>query len=102
MTQKLARATGISLLSRIGVTEVYGVANWVLFAPLLLFSVVAFCAMLDRAGQLSLPVVWAFSALLLSMLPLLFGRWGLRDSFFVSESYLVSLGLFLLGLGALF
>ncbi len=93
---------GISLLSGSGVIEVYGVANWVLFAPLLLFSIAACCAMLDRAGQLSMPMVWAVSALLLCALPLLFGRWGVKGSFFVSESYLVSLAIFLLSLGLLF
>jgi hypothetical protein len=93
---------GISRLSGVGVMEVYGVANWILFAPLLLFCVAATCAMLDRAGQLSAPLVWGITALLLATLPFLFRQWALFDSFFVSESYLVSLGLFLLGLGLLF
>lgn len=92
---------GLSRLSGTGVIEVYGVGTWVLFAPLLLFCVAACCVMLDRAGQLSIPLVWGSAAVLLSILPLLLGRWALYDSYFVSESYLVSLGIFLLGLGLL-
>ncbi len=93
---------GISLLSGIGVLEIYGVASWVLFAPLLIFSVVAFCGMLDRQEQLPIPIVWGLTSVLLALLPFLLGRWAVGDSFFVSESYLVSLGLFMLGLGLLF
>jgi len=90
---------GISRLSGTGVIEVYGVATWVLFAPLLLFCVAACVAMFDRAGQLSLQLVWTSAALLLVALPLL-GDWQ-WDSYFVSESYLVSLSVFVLGLGLL-
>lgn len=92
----------ISLLSGLGVIEVYGVANWVLFAPLLIFSVVAFCVMVDRDGQLKLPLLWVVVCLLLVATPFLFYRWAIWDSFFVSESYLVSLGLFILGLSLLY
>jgi hypothetical protein len=91
----------ISLLSGIGVVEVYGVAPWVLFAPLLIYCVATCCAMLDHHAELSIPLVWGFTALLLSMLPFLFSSWAVWSSFFTSESYLVSLSLFLLSLGLL-
>lgn len=92
---------GISLLSGVGVIEVYGVANWVFFAPILIFSIAALSAMLDRSRQLPLPLVWGLTAVLLVLMPFLFGEWAVWDSFFVSESYLVSLGPFVLGLAVL-
>ncbi|MCI5114374.1 MAG: hypothetical protein D3921_07270 [Candidatus Electrothrix sp. AW1] len=92
----------VSLLSHKGVVEVYGVANWVLFAPLLIFSITVFCAMLDRSSRLALPLLWGVTSVLLTVMPFLFRRWSVWNSFFVSESYLVSLGLFLLGSGLLY
>jgi hypothetical protein len=92
----------ISSLSGTGVIDVYGVANWVFFAPLLIFSVSALCCMLDKNEQLSLPWIWCVVCLLLVVMPFLFGRWALWDSYFVSESYLVSLGLFVLGMSLLY
>lgn len=92
----------VSILSGCNVLEVYGVAPLVLFSPLLIFSVTASSAMLDQSEQLSLPIAWGLTALLLSILPWLFSPWAVWDSFFVSESYLVSLGVFVLGLGLLF
>lgn len=93
---------GISRLSGTGVFEVYGIAPWIFFAPLLIFSVSASCAMVDRAGLASLPVLWGATCVVLNVSPMLLGRWCAWDSYFVSESYLVSLGLFLLGLALLF
>ena len=94
----------ISLLSGRGVIEVYGVATWVMFAPLLIFSIVAFCATLNRTESVPLPflLVFGLTSVLLFLVPFLLWRWGLWDSFFVSESYLVSLGLFMFGLALLF
>jgi hypothetical protein len=92
----------ISFLSGISVIETYGVASWVLFAPLLIFCVVACCAMIDRSQYLALPLVWGFAALLLTILPYFFNKWAVWDSFYVSESYLVSLGIFLLSFAILF
>lgn len=92
----------ISILSGCSVLEVYGVAPFVLFSPLLIFAVTASSAMLDQDERLSLPISWGLTALLLFILPWLFSPWALWDSFFVSESYLVSLGVFVLGLGLLF
>ena len=92
----------VSVLSGRAVVEVYGVASWVLFAPLLIFSIAALCAMLDRTGLWPLPLVWGLTALLLAAMPFLASRWAVWDSYFISESYLVSLGLFLLGQGLLY
>jgi hypothetical protein len=92
----------VSLISGLGVIEVYGVATWVLFAPLLIFAVSALCCMLDQTELLPLHLVWGLVAGLLVVMPFLFGRWALDDSYFVSESYLISLGLFVLGMALLF
>ena len=92
----------ISFLSGISVIETYGIASWVLFAPLLIFCVVACCVMIDRSQNLAIPLVWGFAALLLTILPYIFNKWAVWDSFYVSESYLVSLGIFLLSFAILF
>jgi len=93
---------GISLLSGVGVIEVYGVANWVFFAPILIFTIVICSAMLHKTNQLNMPLAWGITCLLLIASPRLLQPWGVWDSFFVSESYLVSLGLFLVGFPLLF
>lgn len=97
-----ALMAGISLFSNMGVIEVYGVANSVLFAPILIFSITAFCGKLDRTHQLPLPRVWAVGCLALVVMPFLFSRWAVSPSYFVSESYLVALSMLMLGLALLF
>lgn len=92
----------ISMTSGLAVIEVYGVANSVLFAPILIFSVAAICGKLDRAHELSIPVVWMLTAVVMVACPFLLGRWALWGSFLVSESYLVALTLLTLGLALLF
>ncbi len=93
----------ISILAGAGVLEVYGVASWVFFSPLLIFCIVAFCAMLDLDDdRTKAPLAWLFVCVLLVLAPSLFGRWALGNAFFGSESYLVSLGLFQFGLALLF
>ncbi|WP_417914060.1 hypothetical protein [Candidatus Electronema sp. JM] len=89
----------ISLLSGASVLETYGVANPLLLAPLLIFSVTACCATLDRSRHLSLPLLWGTVVMLLAALPVLFGWWMiLQRPFFISESYVFSLSLFSLSL----
>lgn len=92
----------ISILSGCSVLEVYGVAPLVLFSPILIFSITALSAMFDQDQRLPLPIAWGVTALLLSILPWLFSAWALWGSFFISESYLISLGIFVLGLALLF
>ena len=93
----------ISLLSGNSVLDVYGVANWILFAPILIFCVVIFCVILEKKrGGINIALLWGVVCLILLIFPRFFGRWGLWSSFFTSESYLISLGLFLLALLLLF
>jgi hypothetical protein len=87
----------ISLISGVGVVEVYGVANHVLFAPFLIFSITAFCTITSRANHISIPLLWGISSLLLATISFLFWRWVIQRTFFISESYVVSLALFVLG-----
>jgi hypothetical protein len=94
---------GISLLSCAGVLEVYGAANPMLFASLLIFSVTACCVMLDSSRRLSPPLLWGGVCALLALMPIVFGRWGiLQRPFFISESYVLSLSLFTLGFALLY
>jgi len=88
----------VSLVSRAPVIEVYGVASWVLFAPLLIFAASASCLMLDSRVRLDASKVWCSVCLILALAPLFLGRWAVWDSYFVSESYLVALSLFLLAI----
>ena len=92
----------ISILSGASVFEVYGVAPWVLFAPILIFSVVACCQMLNANGWTNIPLAWGLVCVFFVLAPWLLNRWAFWNSFLVSESYLVSLGLFLVGLPLLF
>jgi len=92
----------ISLLSGVGVIEVYGIANWVFFAPILIFTVVVCSAGLYKTSQLNMPLIWGITCLLLVASPRLLWPWAVQDSFFISESYLVSLGLFLVSFPLLF
>jgi hypothetical protein len=62
----------ISLLSGIGVIEVYGVANWILFAPVLTFCVVACSAMISSTPRSKIPIIWGIACCLLAIIPFLF------------------------------
>jgi hypothetical protein len=42
----------ISLISGVSAVEVYGVANHILFAPFLIFSITAFCTITSRASNI--------------------------------------------------
>ncbi len=86
-----------SRISGIGVIEVYGVVNWVLFAPILIFCISATCVALSRDKPDVVQLAWGLAAICLATAPFLLRRWAIWDSFFVSESYLVSLGLFVAG-----
>jgi hypothetical protein len=92
----------VSVVSRAPVIEVYGVAIWVLFAPLLIFSASASCFMLAGPTRLDPAKVWYSVCLLLVLASLALDRWAVWNSFFISESYLVSLTLFLLAMPLLF
>jgi hypothetical protein len=100
-TFSIALFGAISGLSGQGVLECYGVANWVLFVPIAIFSIVFFVAMLDRGDRVNLPILWMLLCLMLIMIPVLFSRWSL-DFFFTAESQTVGIGLLLLGSALLF
>jgi hypothetical protein len=86
----------ISLISGAPVIEAYGVATSVLFAPLLVFAT-ASCGIMQSTDHRISPVgTWVTVCVLLTLAPAVFGPWALWDSYFASESYLVSLILFLL------
>lgn len=92
----------ISGLSGVNVIEVYGVAPWVFFAPILIFGVVAVCCALDKNSSNSIPITWSTACFILAFFPFVLDRWIVWDSFFVSESYLTSLGLLLVATPILF
>jgi hypothetical protein len=89
-----------SRLSGVSVIEVYGVANWVLFAPLLILCLTTMASLLGHDDESWPALPWSLAALMLAATPYLLSRWQSWDSLFVfvSESYLVSLGLFVAGL----
>ncbi len=93
---------GLSRLSGCGTLEVYGVVRPVLFIPILVFSVVACGTMLEREGRLSVPIAWSLVCILLVGAPVLLSPWLFWNIYLISGSYMVSLGLFLLGLPLLF
>ncbi|MCW5205739.1 hypothetical protein VU08_02240 [Desulfobulbus sp. F5] len=74
----------ISLISGIGVVEVYGVANHILLAPFLIFSITAFCTITSRVNHISIPLLWGISFLLIATIPFLFWRWAIQNTFFMS------------------
>lgn len=81
---------GISLISGVGVFEVYGIANYVLFSVLLIFGLVAHISLLTPADskRKNIPLYWTSCALLITLT--IYYTYGHP---FVSESHLVSLGL---------
>lgn len=92
---------GISRLSGYSVLEVYGVAPWALFAPVLFLTLATVSRALDSTDKITPSYVWGCCAVVLGTMPFLLGRWGVSNSYLISESYLVSLGLLLAGLPVL-
>ena len=92
----------ISDLSWSPVLEVYGVAPWVLFAPLVIFAIVTCSLMLDEARRADVRLAWGFVSLVLVVAPDVLLPLGFFWSYFVSESYMVSVPLFVLGMPVLF
>lgn len=97
-----ALMAGISVLSGQSVIETYGVATWLLFAPVLILAITYTCTALHTEQTLSSLFIWFLIALVLLFTPRLFDKWAVWDSYFVSESYLVSLGLLMLSLPVIF
>ena len=84
----------ISSLASVPVLDVYGSTAQILFTPLLIFYLCILVKELDTDGQISPAFGWFATSFILVLFPALLSRWCFWDSYFVSESYLVSLGLF--------
>ena len=92
----------ISILSGVSVLEVYGVVTGVLFVPLLIFSIVASCVMLEKSLLEKISLLWCVVCGVLVVFPEIFISWGLFASYLVSESYMISLSLFVLSMPYLY
>lgn len=92
----------ISLLSGVGVFEAYSVVPWMLFVPILIFSVAATSLILSKDQELNIPIAWGLICVILLVAPEMLGRWAFWNSYLISESFAVGCGLFSLGLIPLF
>lgn len=92
----------ISLLTGTPVLEVYGVAPAMLFIPVLVFSVVHGSLALSQRPAENAPLIWGIVCGLFVVIPLALQFWAFWDSYLVSESYLIALGLFSVGLPLLY
>lgn len=97
-----ALMASISDLSGASVITVYGVAQWVLFAPLLIFGATYCAASLAPLNNRQTAMAWLLTCSALAFLPWFVDRWTLvRHNPFISESYVLSIGLFFFGLALL-
>jgi hypothetical protein len=92
----------LSTLSDVSTLDTYGSASQILFAPLLIFFLSYLIKVLDIGEQVSPPLCWSLVSTLLVVVPALLSRWCFWDSYFISESYLVSMGIFSVALIPLF
>ena len=92
----------LSKLSGVGVFELYGAVPQLLFSPVLILCVVSCCYSMCPSKLKDTAFQWAICCIILSIIPLGFSSWAVWDSYFVSESYMVSLGLFLVSMPLLF
>lgn len=83
----------VSVLSGAPVLVVYGVAHWVFFVPVLILAITALVAADERVGGDQLPLIWGLICVFFALSSWLF---GIKP--FISESYVLALGLFMLGL----
>lgn len=89
----------LSLLSNIKVIEVYGIAATLLFSPLLVFCFAASCSTIseDEGKKINPLINWIFFCVILIIYPLLFSNIAAGwNQYLTSDSYLISLGPFLL------
>jgi hypothetical protein len=96
-----ASFAAISVLSGVSVIEVYGVAPWVLFAPMLIFACGACVASIDRSGVVQIPLAWTTAATLTVALPAVLEVWR-WESFLPSESQTLGMAVFVLSVPVLF
>jgi hypothetical protein len=92
----------LSEISGAPILMVYGLAPWILFAPLLIFSLTYAATHVGGLRNFwTTSFSWTAFCVLLIALPYFFKSWCLWDSYFVSESYLVALSLLCAALPAL-
>ena len=97
-----ALMAAISILSGASVIVVYGVAQWVLFAPLLIFTATYCVASLTPLTERQTTLAWLLICAALAFLPWFVDRWTLvRHNPFISESYVLAIGLFFCGIPVL-
>lgn len=92
---------GLSSLSGVPVLEVYGIVPIVFLGPWLLFCCAWAAGRIGGSAAEPLRAWMAVCALLLVLALLPLERWAVWDSYFVSESYTLALGLLVLALPAL-
>ncbi|MEB3195563.1 MAG: hypothetical protein VKP62_00010 [Candidatus Sericytochromatia bacterium] len=93
----------ISLISGGSILLVYGVAQWVLFAPLLIFCTTYATTAITKVEHDDIPSAWLLTCTALALLPWLVDPWTLvHHNPFISESYVLSMGLFFIGMKPLF
>lgn len=97
-----AVVAGISKLSGRGVFETYGIIQAVLFIPLMLASVVSATLGLMTKEKINIPIIICALCALVFFIPMVFGKWAFWNSYFVSESYTLSITVLSLGLLLLF
>ncbi len=85
---------GFSELSNTSVFEVYGLATQLFFIPFLIFSTCTLIKIKD-IDNFNTPLLWIICSGVLVITPKLFTYWELTNSYFLSESYLISLILFM-------
>jgi len=86
----------ISSLASVPVLDAYGSSAQILFIPLLIFYLCILAQELDSDVQISPAFDWFATSFILVLFPAILSHWCFWDSYFISESYLVSLGLFAL------
>lgn len=97
-----ALMASISIISGSSVILVYGVANWLLFCPLLIFSAV-YASRTIADKEINIPMAWLAVCGALAFLPWFVDRWTLvHHNAFISESYVLASGIFLIAYGILF
>jgi len=88
----------LSSASGVGVFEVYGILSYVFFIPLLIFSVCLCSLFLSGSRAVRLEICWAVVCLMFVLPKVFLSKWLVTQQFLMSESYVLSISLFALGL----
>ena len=90
----------ISTLSGIGVIEIYGLVSQLLFIPLLLCAIAYVASSFNKEKYYFKHFI--LTGFILAVAPRILKIWGLKESYFGSESYLIALILLTLSLSLLY